>query len=204
MSKKTQSKKTQSKKTHAQLKKDLLSYVGNACKGVELEVDISPRWDRLCLTFQWDGFDDLLLEERFRKVAQLVPGDYFEKNCQQAVWLELTPNESIDEYLKQPRSEDVDAELPKIWKKLGEIEFFSRLEDELVRIPPADCPDDLSVSKRVLRASKLSESDVRKCCLAFIRQAVFTDWEVLKAVRPIAESTPKPTRKIRGKKRKST
>lgn len=193
-----------SKKTHAQLKKDLLSYVGEHCDGVELDVDVSPRWDRLCFTFRWEGFDDLLLEERFRKVARLVPGDYFEKHCQGAVWLELTPGESIDEYLKQPRSEDVDADLPDIWRRLGEIEFFSRLEDEMVRIPPKDCPDDMSVSKRVLRASNLSEDDVRRCCLAFIRQDVYTDWEVLKAVRPIAESSPKPTRKVRGKKGKST
>jgi hypothetical protein len=189
-----------SNKTHAQLKKDLLSYVGKQCEGIELNVEISPRWDRLCFTFRWDGFDDLLLEERFRKVARLIPGDYFEKHCQGVVWLELTAGESIDEYLKQPRSEDVDAELPDIWKQLAEIEFFSRLEDEMVRISPADCPDDLSVSKRVLRASKLPEKDVRRSCLAFIRQAVFTDWEVLKAIRPIAESTPKPTRTVRGKK----
>lgn len=191
-----------SKKTHGQLQKDLLGYVGKLCDGIELEVGVNPRWDRLCFTFRWKGFDDLLLEERFRKVARMIPGDYFEKHCQGAVWLELTPGESIDEYLKQPRSEDIDAAIPKIWKQLGEIEFFSRLEDEMVRIPPAECPDDLSVSKRVLRASNLKEGDVRECCLAFIRQNVYTDWEVLKAVRPIAESTPKPTRKVRSKKGK--
>lgn len=173
-------------KSHAQVRKDLAAFFKEKCPGSEVAVEQSDRWKRRCITVTWKGFAGLLLEERFRLVAKLVPADYFRANCADAVWLELTPGESIESYLAQPRSEDVDDRLDEIWKALGGIRFFEALEDELVRIPPNQASDDLSVSRRVLAAKKASADLQRDALLAFMRQQAYNDWEVLREVRPVA------------------
>ena len=178
-----------SKKSHQQIAKDLHGYLAKSFPGIEVEVGHSERWDRTCFTFRWPGFDDLLLEERFPKLARRIPPDYFEKHCQGVVWLELGSSETVEEFLAQPRSEDIDPRIDQIWKRLRELQFFPALEDELVRIPPAQCPDDLSISKRVLAAKKATADETRDACLAFIRSQAYSDWEVLKKVRHIAEKT---------------
>ncbi len=180
-----------SKKTHAELQKDLLGFVTKTCPGVDVEVTHSDRWDRTCFTFRWPGFAGLLLEERFRLVAHLVPPDYFAAHCSQAVWLELEPAETIDEYLAQPRSEDIDGKVPAIWKMLKEKNFFGVLEDELVRIPMHQCPNDFTYTKRLLEVSGLNADQKRDALLAFMRHEAYTDWEVLRKVRPIAEKKQK-------------
>ncbi len=174
-------------KSHAQLAKDLKSFVGDACPGVTVEVDHATRWQRTCFTFRWEGFAGLLLEERFRLVAKLIPPDYFERHCRGVVWLELTPDESVDDYLAQPRSEDVDDRLPEIWRQLADRSFFTALEDELVRVPFSRCPDDFTYTKRVMDAKKVSPDLRRDALLAFMRQTAYTDWEVLRKVRPLVE-----------------
>ncbi len=176
------------RKTYKQIAADLLGFLAQSCPAIDVTVGRSERWGRTCLTFRWEGFRGLLLEERFRRIARLIPQDYFESHCRDAVWLELAPDETIDNFLAQPRSEDVDSRLPAIWKMLRDCSFFAALEDELVRIPPGACPDDLSVSRRVLAAKSLTADEARDACLAFIRKEAYNDWEVLQKVRPIAES----------------
>jgi hypothetical protein len=175
------------KKSDHEIAKELAKFVGKACPGVEVEVGPSPRWQRTCLTFRWDGFAGLLPEERFRLVAKPIPPPFFEEHCRGVVWLELADGESIEEYLALPRSEDIQDRLPDVWAALADLSFFAALEDELVRIPASDCPDDLSISKRVLAARRATQKQTRDAVLAFMRHEAYTDWEVLRKVRPIAE-----------------
>jgi hypothetical protein len=174
---------------HAKLAKDLRGFTARQCDGIDVTVEHSPRWGRTCITFRWAGFSGMLPEERFRLVARLIPADYFEAHCGGAVWLELTPDETIESYLSQPRSEDVDGRLPAIWRMLAKKDFFAVLEDELCRIPADKCPDDFTVSRRVLKAIRLSDEEARDALLAFMRPQAYTDWEVLRQVRPIAQAT---------------
>lgn len=177
------------KKTEAEIASELAGFVGKVCPGVQVEVGHSQRWDRRCLTFRWAGFAGLLPEERFRLVAKPVPPAFYEAHCAGSVWLELAEGETLDAYLKLPRSEDIDPRLPQVWALLREVNFFAALEDELVRIAVADCPDDLSISKRVLAAKEVGAEQAREAVLAFMRHEAYTDWEVLRKVRPIAENT---------------
>lgn len=179
---------------YEQLAHALAEQVGQACPGVSVEAEHSPRWNRTCLTFRWNGFAGLLPEERFRIVAQAVPAPLFDQHCRGAVWLELADGETVDEYLKLPRSEDIDPKLPRVWAHLREVCFFAALEDELVRIPPRDCPNDLSISKRVLDVKRASAAQVRDAVLAFMRHEAYTDWEVLGKVRSIVEPQGKKKR----------
>jgi hypothetical protein len=161
--------------------------VAKACPGVRVEADHSRRWDRLCLTFRWDGFAGLLPEERFRLVAGQVPPAFYDEHCRGAVWLELTDGEAIDDYLALPRSEDIDPRLADVWAGLRALNFFAALEDELVRITFDQCPDDLSISKRVLAAKHAGPELAQDAVLAFMRHEAYSDWEVLRKVRPIVE-----------------
>lgn len=178
---------------------ELAAHVGKVCPGVQVEVGHSERWNRRCLTFRWAGFADLLPEERFRLVAKPVPPPFYEAHCRGAVWLELAEGETLEQYLALPRSEDIDPKLPQVWAFLADLNFFAALEDELVRIALADCPDDLSISKRVLAAKQAQPDQIRDAVLAFMRHEAYTDWEVLRKVRPMAERAP--ARKPRNKRR---
>ncbi len=178
---------SKSKKTFAEIEKDLLSFTQERCPGIKVTVEHSERWDRTCFTFRWSGFEGLLLEERFRIIAHLVPPDYYSQHCSEAVWLELTLTETIKDYLSQPRSEDVDDQIQSTWKMLAEKNFFAALEDELVRMPLHQCPNDFTYSKRVLDAQMVKGSKRDVALLSFMRHQAYCDWEVLRKIRPMAE-----------------
>lgn len=178
-------------KGYDELARDLQRFVSPACPGITVEVAHSDRWNRTCFTFRWAGFDELLLEERFRLVAKQIPPDYFARHCQGAVWCEMTPEETLDDFLAQPRSEDVADRLPEIWAMLNGLDFFPVLEDELVRIPLGSAPDDFTVTRRVLAARGASRERVRDALLAFMHCQAYTDWEVLRTVRSRAEKERK-------------
>lgn len=173
---------------HAQIEQQLHKLLDAHCPDIHIHVAVSPRWNRLCLEFRWNRFTGLLPEERFRLLAKHVPPEFITRNCADAVWVELTPDESIDDYLKLPRSEDVAGRAKAILQDLTERDFFAALEDELVRVPPADCPDDFTISKRVLAAKNASPAEVRDACLVFMHHRAYNDWEVLREVRPVAQS----------------
>ncbi|MCB9850756.1 MAG: hypothetical protein H6817_08630 [Phycisphaerales bacterium] len=178
-------------KSHETLARDLGGYVTKAHPDMQVEVAESPRWKRTCFTFTWDGFAGLLPEERFHIVTRCVPADYIEKHCRGVVWLELADGERIEDYLALPRSEDIAEKAGKIGKRLGEMAFFAALEDELVRIAADQCPDNLSISKRVLAAKKAKDAEIREAILLFLHHRAYTDWEVLRQVRPAVESSTK-------------
>jgi hypothetical protein len=177
-----------SQKDHGHIEQELHKFLDPHCPGIKITVALSPRWKRLCLEFRWNGFANLLPEERFRLMAKHVPPEFVARNCADAVWVELTPAESIEEYLKLPRSEDVADRAAAILKSLSDSDFFAALEDELVRVPPADCPDDFTFSRRVLSAKSATPAEVRDACLVFMHHRAYNDWEVLREVRPIAQS----------------
>jgi len=183
-----------SEKDHAALARELQDMLDKSCPGMAVTVAHSPRWQRMCLTFHWDGFRGMLPEERFRLVAKRVPPAYFETHCRGAVWVELAGDESIEDYLALPRSEDIDARLNDVWADLAALNFFAALEDELVRVPAQQCPDDFTFSKRVLSARKATREQTRDAMLAFMRHEAYTDWEVLAKIRPIAERSGKKRR----------
>lgn len=176
-----------SAKTFAERARKLTGFLDKACPGIRVEAEHSARWDRPCLTFHWPGFAGTLLEERFHLLMRHIPEEFFESHCRGAVFLELAPGETVDEILAQPRSEDVADRVAEIWAMLNGRHFFACLEDELVRIPPAELQPDLRVSRKVLQALELDEDQQRDALLAFMHTGAYTDWEVLREIRPTAE-----------------
>lgn len=179
------------KKDHGAIAADLLKTVSGACPDMTVTVEQNARWKRPCLTFRWSGFDGLLPEERFAIIARLVPPDYVEAHCKEAVWVELASDETLEQYLALPRSEDVAKQSKDVLAELAATNFFAVLEDEMVRIPPNQTANGLTETRRILKSRGLDDKRVQTTCLVLIGAGGFNDWSVLREVRPQVESTSK-------------
>ena len=94
-------------KRDRKLEKKLHEMLAERFVGIEVRVEHIDRWQRMGVTFRWSGFAGLLPEERFQRLAAALPDTYREQELQGLVWLELAPDESVGQFLKLPRSEDV-------------------------------------------------------------------------------------------------
>ena len=152
--------------------------------GIEIDVGLSERWRRTCLTFRHASFEGLLAEQRFRRLMQQIPEEFYEKHLRGAVWLELAPEETVDDALRAPRSDDVvDAE-PAIVERLQQIAFFEVLESTMGETPIESCGGDFALSRKVLADKGITGDEQRDACLVFIRHGAYCDCEVLLAARP--------------------
>lgn len=168
---------------HARIRNRLLELLEPAFPGVEVEVGHAERWNRTMLTIRHGAFADLLAEQRFRRVVQLVPPEFFEE-LQGCVWFELAPAETHEDLMKAPRSEDVARQEPKLVRKLIAKNYFEKLKEAVGDSPIESCGGDFKVARRVLDALGLSEDQQRDACLVFIRNEAYCDCEVLLAARP--------------------
>jgi len=166
-----------------QLAHELRDLLSSALPGVEVEVGRNPRWSRRCLTFRWAGFENLLPEERFYRLVQVIPEEFRTSRLAGCVWLELAPGESIEEFLKHPRSEDVADREEDIYSQLVECGFFMSLADDMGQVPDAACKGDFSRTARVFSEKGLSREAGRDAKLALIRNGAFCDCQVLGAAQ---------------------
>ena len=153
-------------------------------EGMRVDVAHSDRWDRMCVTFRWSGFEGLLPEERFHRLAGVIPEGLRESRLKGFVWLELAPNESIESYLKLPRSEDIAEREAAVHKKLLEAAFYRALVASLGPRADTCCKGDFSGVEAVLSAKRWSRADVRDAKLVFIRHGAYCDCQVLQTVQP--------------------
>lgn len=152
--------------------------------GIEVGVEHSARWNRMCVTFRWQGFSDLLPEERFHRLASVIPAEFRDNQLSGFVWLEMAPDETVDAFLKLPRSEDLAREEPSIYAGLIDVVFFDRLDSSLGNDPGKTCPGDFSNTSSVLSAAGYSVAKITKAKCVFIRHGVYCDCQVLQSVRP--------------------
>lgn len=170
--------------TDAKLAQELLEMLLPVFPGIEVEVGRNPRWPRRCLTFQWSGFEDLLPEERFYRLVRVIPEEYRAKQLSGCVWLELAPNESVDQFLKHPRSEDAGDREPQVFSKLLDCGFFAALASTLGANPDAACTGDFSKAVQLMAGKGLSREAIRDAKLVLIRNGAFCDCQVLKTAQP--------------------
>jgi hypothetical protein len=162
---------------------ELVSLLCGAFPGITVAVEYSRRWSRDCVTFCWPGFSDLLPEERFHRVVGVIPEEFRTTHMAGLVWLELAPGETVEEYLKLPRSEDV-ANEDELWLALERVEFFRLLGEALGSSPEARCAGDFGLTVSVLSTCNLSPAQIRDAKLLFIRHGVFCDCQVIPIARP--------------------
>ena len=167
------------KKSHPRLRAKLTRLLADKFPGITIEVGHSERWDRTSLTFRWEGFDCLLPEERFHRLFHSLPEGFYDEHLRECVWFELGSGESVEDFLKLPRSADVRHKEPRIIRKLLKMRFFDALLKELGEEPPARCGGDFSAVRRILAARKVAESTRCDVLLVLMRNGGFCDCEAL-------------------------
>lgn len=152
--------------------------------GIEVEIAQHPRWQRRCVTFRWPGFAELLPEERFYHLVRIIPEDFRVQKLSGAVWLELSPTETVDHFLSLPRSEDIADQEPRIHRKMLQLEFFSGLSDALGASPEASCGGNFAKSTAILAKKGLSKDEIRDFKLVLIRNNAYCDCQILATAQP--------------------
>ena len=175
------------KQSTRKLEMDLVAKLARAFPGLTVEVGHSERWNRMCATFRWAGFADLLPEERFHRLVSVLPEKYRKTTLDGFVWLELTLTESVEEFLKLPRSEDMAGKEAVIYTGLLEAGFFEALAESLGSAWEENCLGDFSKSTEIFLARRFPETEIREAKLLFIRHGAYCDCQVLQSVRPALE-----------------
>ncbi|MFQ5490989.1 MAG: hypothetical protein ACE5GE_09735 [Phycisphaerae bacterium] len=152
--------------------------------GVEIDVAHSSRWGRVVVTVRHGDFARWLPEQRFKKLVQLIPPEFFEEHLTGVVWFELAPGETPDDLMKARRSEDVAGEEPELARALLGNGFFGALEVALGPSPIETCGGEFGVAKKVLEELGVKGDGQRDTCLMFILNGAYCDCEVLLAVGP--------------------
>ncbi len=171
------------RKEWRELEIELGAMLGERFEGISVDVAHSSRWDRMCVKFRWQGFTGLLPEERFRRLTEAIPDEFRETHLAGYVWLELAPSESVEAFLKLPRSEDVIDKEPKIYAGLVKAGFFESLSESMGSAPDKSCGGGFSQVESVLSAKDFSEAKIRDAKLAFIRHRAYCDCQVLLTAR---------------------
>ena len=169
--------------TYRQLEKDLLAIVAQPFPGITVAVEHSDRWNRMSVTFQWAGFADLLPEERFQRLATVIPEEFRSSRLPGFVWLELAPGETVDEVLKRPRSEDIVEREEEIYASLLPAGFFDLLRESLAPNPTTACGGGFARTAAILSGQGMSESGICDAKLLFIRYGAYCDCQVLASVQ---------------------
>ena len=176
------------KTADTQLADDIRTLLRDPFPGIEVKVAFSNRWRRMCVTFTWAGFDDMLPEERFHRLVQCIPDDFRRTRMADFAWLELSPDEMISDFLKLPRSEDLtDQQEKSIVETLHNEGFFTALESAMQPNPQEACAGGLTLSTSLLTQKGADTGRVHQVKLAFIKQGVYCDCQVLASIRPRAE-----------------
>ena len=158
---------------------ELAQLLTKSFPGIAVQMEHSPRWNRDCVTFQWEGFAGLLPEERFHRLTKSIPDGFREEKLAGLVWLELAPGETVEEFLRLPRSEDIARKERTIYAGLHNADFFGVLNQVLGAAPDKKCAGGFTETERVLSTLKLGPHGTQDAKLIFIRHHAFCDCQVL-------------------------
>lgn len=172
---------------HRKLEMDLVAKLAHTFPGMTVEVGHSARWNRMCVTFRWVGFADLLPEERFHRLVSVLPERFRKTRLDGFVWLELTPSETVEEFLKLPRSEDMTFREARIYAGLIRAGYFDALRELLGTTPEENCPGDFSKTVELLSARRFTPRKTTETKLLFIRHGAYCDCQVLQSVQAALE-----------------
>ena len=171
-------------KQDRKLEMDLVALLARSFPGMTVEAKHSERWDRMCLTFRWAGFAGLLPEERFQRLLAVISESFREERLSGCVWLELAQGETIDEFLKMPRSEDIADREDAIFADLQDRGFFDTLREAMNPTPATVCKGDFSSTVGALSRGRSADKITRDAKLLFIRHGAYCDCQVLAEVEP--------------------
>jgi hypothetical protein len=100
------------------------------------------------------------------------------------VWLELAPDETVEDYLNLPRSEDVADKEREIYVGLARAGFFELLGNSLGPSPETRCEGDYFTTTAVLSKKGYPVAKIHDAKLVFIQHGVYCDCQVLQTAQP--------------------
>lgn len=168
---------------YSDLTQQLAAMTHDTFPDMTVKVAFSTRWNRPCVTFTSSDFEGLLPEERFHRLVGIIPADFRDQEMAGFVWLELAEGESLDEFLKLPRSEDVAAREKEIYGTLAREGLFESLADALGGSPDQHCEGDFREMTRLLAAAGVASDAIRDAKLLMIRHHAYCDCQILLTAR---------------------
>lgn len=179
------------KKDYRKVQLELEAYLADRFKVVSVQIgdDIHYRGTNVVVTSP--AFADLLPEQRFHHVVRAIPPDFYDRHLRRGVvWFELAPGETGKDVMAMPRSEDVAGQEEAIRRQLLSIRFDQALRDDLGKRPADSSIEDFAASRRLLARAGLSESEILRACLFFVRRGAFCDFHVLADLIPKLAARP--------------
>lgn len=171
-------------KSSASLQSELTQLLSGKFPGIDVEVSHAAKWNRPCVTFRCPLFERLLPEERYHRLVGVIPAEFRDDRLAGFVWVELVAGESLEDYLKLPRSEDVAGREKQIFKELAKVKLFASLAESMGASPDKTCSGDFRAMDRLLSARRFSKSKLRDAKLLMIRHHAFCDCQVLLTAQP--------------------
>lgn len=166
------------------LERELGNMLAPKFPGISVDIAHSAKWNRPCVTFTSRDFSGLLPEERFQRLVTLIPTDFREQKMAGFVWLELAEGESVEDFLKLPRSEDIADREAEIYGELAKAKLFDSLAESMGTSPDKRCGGDFRESIRLLSAKRFSTKKLDDAKLLMIRHRAFCDCQILLAAMP--------------------
>lgn len=121
---------------------------------------------RIAVFFIEKRFEGLYRRQRYHYLIHIIPKDYFDTVLADAIWFELTPDESIDTFAEDPDEDLIASITPDVLGVLLARRFFAGL-DELF------CPQDRATNSRAcsgeLPPFKKGVADLRIRGVALVR-----------------------------------
>ncbi len=166
------------------LRGELAGMLSAKFPAIQIEIADSEKWQRPCVTFISPDFADLLPEERFQRLVTVIPAEFREQKLAGFVWLELAEGESVETFLKLPRSEDIANREAEIYKQLMDVEFFESLAEKMGASPDKRCSGGFREMTRELSDHCFSPEQIRDAKLLMIRHRAFCDCQILLTAMP--------------------
>jgi hypothetical protein len=170
--------------SHEKLERELVDILAPKFPSIKVDVAHSEKWNRPCVAFTCRDFAGLLPEERFHRLVAVIPTEFREEKLAGFVWLELVEGESVESFLKLPRSEDIANREAEIYKQLIDVDFFESLAEKMGASPDKRCSGGFGEMARELSDHCFSSEQVRDAKLLMIRHRAFCDCQILLTAMP--------------------
>ena len=159
--------------------KRLRTLLRPALRGAEVRIETDKRFERPLVVVRWGGFNGLFAEQRFRRVVERIPEDEFKQHVRRFFWFELADGESIEDYMRMRRSDDVLDRASELRNVVLDSGFFDRLSEAMGADPGKACDNAFKHVWSVFRALDFEPGTAESCCLLFLANGAYCDCGVL-------------------------
>jgi hypothetical protein len=177
--------------TNEQIVLKLKEFLNSSYPNMKIEV---KEWEddtsRIAVSFTDEKFKLLYPEQRYHYIRHLIPESFFKKFLANSVWFELAPGEDKKK-LRYLDEEYIAGVEPFIVKALEKIEFFKKLDNQMLPLNPfkkaKKCQGDFTLTKSILIKNNFKENEIFDICHMLMSKGGYCDCEVLYNVADVSK-----------------